>query len=263
MKIVLTLFLLFISLFSWYSGVDADAIEIYNQTFDRAVYSFALAKGLNAIISVLQSSEVNFSLFVAGGTIGVGQILDPVNDLVERFSMIMLISSVSLGLQHLLLLLAKSTFLKLALLVSSFAVLLALWFKRLESSKAFVFFMRLVVLFIVLRFAAVSFVYANQFLYEQIYAKQYESSSQYISEYKSNLEVLQEDQKKLVSSLSGLEKKSELFSKKVIQIITIFVVSTIAFPLVFLWFLVFLLRLILSMKVDYDILLPMKYKGKE
>jgi len=262
MRVFLTVFLLALSLLSWVSGVDESALEIYNETFDRAVYSFALAKGLNAVISVLQSSEVNLSFFV-GATIGVGQILDPINDLVERFSMIMLISSISLGVQHLLLLLANTMFLKVVLGLSTLIVLFGIWRRKLFGSNAFAFFMKMVILLIVLRFFAVVSIHANYFLYNELYAQEYQNSTKYISEYKSNLEILQQDQKQLKSALTRLERKSELFSKEVIQLITIFIITTVLFPLIFIWFFMLLLRLIFSMKVDYDIILFNKIKGNE
>ena len=259
MKIFLTIILLAISLLSLYSQVDTNAIEIYDETFDRAVYSFALAKGLNAIISVLQSSEVNLSFFV-GATVGIGQILDPINDLVERFSMIMLISSVSLGVQHLLLLFSKSMFIKVLLIVSASIVAIGIWVKKLEASAILSVFIKVLFLLIILRFGAVVFVHSNHFLYNEVYAGEYKTSSIYVSKYKSNLEVLQQDQKKLASSLSKLESKSEAFSKKVIKLITIFVVTTILFPLMFLWFFIFLLRLVFSIKIDYAIIFSIQNK---
>jgi hypothetical protein len=254
--------LLFVSLASFLSEVDATALQIYDETFDRAVYSFALAKGLNAIISVLQSSEVNLSFFV-GATVGIGQILDPINDLVERFSMIMLISSVSLGVQHLLLLLAKSMFLKVVLAFSASIVMLGIWNKKLQGVFIVSMFVKIVLLLIILRFGAVVFIHSNHILYNEVYAVEYKTSSEYISNYKSNLELVQQDQKKLASSLSKLEEKSEIFSKKVIKIITIFVITTVLFPLMFVWFFIMLFRFIFTMKMDYDIILPLKYKGTE
>ena len=260
MKVFLTVILACIGLISLFSELDLAALEIYDETFDRAVYSFALAKGLNAIISVLQSSEVNLSFFV-GATIGIGQILDPVNDLVERFSMIMLISSVSLGVQHLLLILGKSLFLKFLLALFTTIVIVGIWVKKLEASFIFRISIKIVALLIILRFGAVIFIYANQALYNEVYAHQYQTSSTYIDGYKSNLETLKQDQKRLSSSLSKLESKSEIFSKKVIELITIFVVTTILFPLLFIWFFIILFRFIFNIKINYDIIPSLKIQG--
>ena len=44
----------------------------------------------------------------------------------------------------------------------------------------------------------------------------------------------------------------EVFSKKVIELITIFVVTTVIFPLMFLWFFISLIRWIFNLKFDDD-----------
>lgn len=258
MKIFLTFILVVVALCSLFVEIDKSAFLIYNESFDRAIYSFALAKGLNAIISVLQSSEVNLSFFV-GATIGIGQVLDPINDLVERFSMIMLISSVSLGVQHLLLLMGKSMFVKVLLLLSAVIVIIGIWVKKFNISVIFNFVFKLLLLLIVLRFGAVVFIHANEILYNKVYATEYKESSDFIDRYKSNLEVLQKDQKRLASSLPQLESRSETFSKKVIKLITIFVVTTILFPLFFIWIFLYLMRFIFHVKIDYGIISQLKY----
>ena len=148
MKIFLTIFLVLLSMISLYSELDNAALKIYDETFDRAIYSFALAKGLNAVISVLQSSEVNLSFFV-GATIGIGQILDPLNDLVERFSAIMLVASISLGVQHLLLIISKSIFVKILLLVFAIMSILLIWMKKFQTSYALKMSMKLVLVLLV------------------------------------------------------------------------------------------------------------------
>jgi hypothetical protein len=64
--------------------------------------TFAVARGLNGIISVIQESRIGFDFFVSGD-LALFELLDPVNDLIEKFSTVMLISTVSLGVQKLLL----------------------------------------------------------------------------------------------------------------------------------------------------------------
>ena len=262
MKIFLSVILLVMAVLSLYAQVDESAMEIYNESFDRAVYSFALVKGLNALISVIQSTEINVSLFV-GATVGIGQILDPINDLVERFSVVMLISSVSIGVQHLLLLLGKSMFVKVLLILSIFVTLLGLWIKKLSISKMFTIALKLVMLLLILRFGALIFIYSTQFIYQEVYSQEYENSNKYIQTYKSELETIRDNKKDMDTLLERLKYKTETFSKKVIKLITIFVVTTILFPLFFLWLFVFLIRLIFDTRIDYDILSQLKNKERE
>lgn len=67
----------------------------------KATASYALARGLNGVITVVQESSVSAGIGVEGN-FAVGQVLDPINDLIEHFSWIMLLSVISLGVQKLL-----------------------------------------------------------------------------------------------------------------------------------------------------------------
>jgi len=67
----------------------------------QATASYALARGLNGVVTVIKESSISAGM-VVGGTIAIGQILDPVNDLIERFSWVMMLSIISLGTQKLL-----------------------------------------------------------------------------------------------------------------------------------------------------------------
>jgi hypothetical protein len=261
MKIFLSIVLVVVSLLVLFFEVDKAALELYYQNFDRAVYSFALAKALNAVISVIQSSEINIGLVVSG-TVGLGQILDPVNDMVERFSWIMLASSVSLGIQHLLLILSKTLFIKAALIVSIVLAMMAIWIKKLHNSRVFLLSLKIVFLFLILRFGAVAFVYVNEAFYNNIYSKNYENSTKFISQYKDSLDLEEVPKSKteLNSYMDRFEQKLEDFSKKMIKLITIFVVTTIIFPLIFLWFLLVLLKWIFNLKYDNDKIMLMLNK---
>jgi len=249
MKIFLSVVLVLVVILSMLIDVDKAAMELYYQSFDRAVYSFALAKGLNAVISVIQSSEISVSFFV-GATVGLGEILDPLNDMVERFSWIMLMSSVSIGIQHLLLILGKSAFIKVALVISGLISVAVIWIKNLHNSTALLLLLKIFVLIFILRFGAVLFVYANESFYNNIYADNYKKSTAFISDYKDDLEEIQKEKRELDTYWNDFENKMDTFSKKVIKLITMFIVTTVIFPLLFLWFLIILLKWIFNLKFD-------------
>ncbi|HSG89595.1 MAG TPA: hypothetical protein VLA56_10320 [Pseudomonadales bacterium] len=71
--------------------------------FGRALATFATARALNGVISVIQATEVALQPAGVGVTLGVGELLDPLNDLVERFSWVMLAATTALGIQSVLL----------------------------------------------------------------------------------------------------------------------------------------------------------------
>ena len=74
-----------------------------DDAFRRALLGYAVARGLNGAISVAQGTEVAVQPAGVGVNFAPGEILDPVNDLVERFSWIMMLAASSLGVQKVLL----------------------------------------------------------------------------------------------------------------------------------------------------------------
>jgi hypothetical protein len=80
--------------------VDARGNAWLEATFARTLAALAATRGLDSAISLAQSSEVSFS-FGPGGSLGIGQALDPVNDLVEQYASLLLTSTMALGVQRL------------------------------------------------------------------------------------------------------------------------------------------------------------------
>ncbi|MBU1610888.1 MAG: hypothetical protein KKC99_03485, partial [Proteobacteria bacterium] len=91
---------------AWFAQLDEQADAYLDSGLKRAAWAFAAARTANAVISVLQSFVIQGSAGIivdAGVEISPGEALDPVNDLVERFSWVMLASVTSLGVQQFLL----------------------------------------------------------------------------------------------------------------------------------------------------------------
>jgi hypothetical protein len=80
--------------------VDARGAAYLEASFTRTLAALAATRGLDSAISLAQSSEVSFSLG-PGGSIGIGQALDPINDLVEQYGSLLLTSTTAVGVQRL------------------------------------------------------------------------------------------------------------------------------------------------------------------
>lgn len=102
-KFALLGFLIVIVAFSWLKPLDTTAERQVDEGFKRALTSFAVARVLNGVISVAQGTEISIAPGGLGANLTPGQILDPVNDLVEQFSELMLIASVAFGIMKILL----------------------------------------------------------------------------------------------------------------------------------------------------------------
>ena len=113
---------------AWHGGLDRFAGERSQGLLTRALTTYTLARSLNAAISVAQGTEIAVQPVGVGVTITAGQVLDPLNDLIERFSWLVLVASASLGLQLLLTEVAGSIWVNGALTVLvALGALAVLW----------------------------------------------------------------------------------------------------------------------------------------
>lgn len=101
----------------WSSILDQRAAKDVEAGLMRAGLTYASARGLNAVISVAQGTEVNVGVGL-GATLSVGEALDPINDLVEQFGDLMLLATVSFGVQKVLLLIGQHIIVKIGLTVA-------------------------------------------------------------------------------------------------------------------------------------------------
>lgn len=89
-------------------GMDRRADEVTEDALERAMAAFAIARGLNAGISVIKDSEIAVSPAGLGVTLQPGEVLDPADDLVERFGNVMLYSTIALACHRLSLTLGRA-----------------------------------------------------------------------------------------------------------------------------------------------------------
>lgn len=87
---------------AWWRPIDAAAESRLDAGLRAAFAAFATARALNAAISLAQSAQVSAQLGL-GVTVSPAAVLDPVDDLVERFADAMLAATVAFGVQKVLL----------------------------------------------------------------------------------------------------------------------------------------------------------------
>ena len=102
-KFLITVLVIPVILANQLDFIDNASSEYTESGLKRTLVTYAVARGLNGVISVAQGTEVAIEPAGIGLTFTPGQILDPVNDLIERFSWVVLVSGTSLGVQELLL----------------------------------------------------------------------------------------------------------------------------------------------------------------
>jgi hypothetical protein len=93
---------------SWYGPIEEAARSQLDDGLKRSLVSFASARALNGVNSVIQGTQLAVEPLGVGVSLSVGEILDPINDLVEAFSTVMLTASVAFGIQKLLLVMGSN-----------------------------------------------------------------------------------------------------------------------------------------------------------
>lgn len=237
--------------------IDKTATAQVEESLARALTCFALARVTNGAISVIQESEVAVSPTGVGLNLALGQILDPLNDLVERFSWVMLVALTSLGVQRFLL--EISPWLGIQLL-GSLALLLwlaGLWLGHWVRIDLAALGKRLLFLAIVVRFAVPLTAALNQTTYEYFLADRYTVASHSIAETNAELQKVETipdtseseswwhqftSQLKQIEQAIDFERIRNWLTQRSTQMIdsfldllVVFLLNTVILPIAFLW----------------------------
>ena len=100
---------------AWLKPLDQRAQGQIEAGLKRALATYAIARTINGVISVIQETGVSVQPGGVGMTFAPGQFLDPLNDLVEQVSTVMLAVCVSFGIQLILLHIGGSALVSAAL----------------------------------------------------------------------------------------------------------------------------------------------------
>ena len=253
-KLLLVIFTLLSLCLALSFTIDDNAKKFVDDSFKQSVIVFGSAKALNAVISLAQGTQINLP-FV---TVAVGEILDPINDLVEQFSLVMLASMVSLGIQKILLNFVTTDIYNYLLFTS--IIIFNFWlFKRFTNDeKIRNLFFKITFILLFLRFAIPMMAYVNEVSYNYFVKPQYniEELNKDILEVKDNVSKINQEtitQKQDSSFFNKVMEKfdSSYYEKKVneykdavdnssqyiIDLIIVFIFQTIFLPIIFLFLL--------------------------
>jgi hypothetical protein len=256
---VLALMLVFVS----FSGQVDDAGQSYiEEGLKRALITFGVARGLNGVISVVQGTEVAVEPVGVGMTFTPGEILDPINDLIERFSWFVLASSTSLGIQKMLMNVTAWHWFSGVMAFALLGAIVSLWRPQLLGRDVNRFLFRFAFVMVALRFAVPLTAICSELVYQQFMEPQFTASQQQLEFTARTIrEINQEQQaqrepeekglladvKRLYQSASDavdVETNIEAFKKAAanvsehaINLIVVFAIQTLLFPLLFLWLL--------------------------
>lgn len=231
---------------SWLNILDEYGDDYTTKSLTHAAATYGVARGINAVVSVIQSTEVSIGV----ASITPGEFLDPMNDLVERFSWIVMMAMASLGLQKLLLVIASSLIFKILITLAGILLVYSVLKNNNKIQNAMI---RLFVVALFLRFAIGAVVWANDLVEYFFLEEQRIQATVILTETKDSLTDMSTDVQKekqdqswwdgMRDSLSGLtadhekriKEQTEKASSSIIDLIVVYIAQTILFPILFLW----------------------------
>lgn len=255
-------FMLFAVAMSWTGPIDRASSKYVDEALTQALSAYAVARGVNAVVSVLQSISVGGSLG-ASFNVSPGEALDPINDLVERYAAIMELSIGSLFTQKILIGITSSQIFNMLLTLSVAVFVLSLLAKAQQFTGVM---FRTALSLIFLRFAIVLAILANSwvdsvFLHDEIQQNvtelkslSDEAATRIPETPKTQAEPAKEEQGMLssfTSGVSGFAEKAKGFMSQMdvgaakesleqsvpgmVDLMAIFILKTLLLPLVFLY----------------------------
>ena len=265
LKALLSIFIIALVILSSTRALDDYVDDYTSESIANAALTYASARGINALVSMLQSSQVEAGVIVSG-SITIGEVLDPLNDMIERFSTVMTWVLASLAAQKILLLLASHQLFLYLVAVLGLCALLLLYFGRAPALNL-VFRCFLVVVFV--RFALGLAVALNSgadflFLDQQIQQNDHE-----IAQFQSTVMRIDtsasadsDDIRDSVVafwrslSLDELNAKISRGIEHFVNLVALYLLKTILFPLGFFYAAIFLLRQLWRVRLDLSAATP-------
>jgi len=243
--------------------VDKKGNLYLDAALERSIYTFAIVRGLNGVISVIQNTQVSISPAGVGVSLAAGEILDPVNDLLERFSWVMMLSICSLGLQEVLNEIGDWLGFNVLLTMAMLIMALAIWIPRFGIFNFRFLGYRILVVSLIVRFCIPIVAIASDKVYNLFLADRYTQATQALDNFKKEIKdtglVAPDTQKaaddsvfadikkyyqnatdivQLRAKIDVLKDRLGDYAKHIINLTIVFVIQTILIPLLVLWLLI-------------------------
>lgn len=178
--------IIFAILLTLFSGlrlplIDTKADNYFHEAITEAGISYATCRAINSSVSIIQNSDIDLSPAGIGMSLAVGRVLDPINDMTERLSNVLVTAITSLGIQ-------KMTYdisISLApylLAICLFILSIVMWFNNVQIITFQQWIVKIILVVIVARFCLPLSALANNFVNEHYFTSQ-------ISETEKNLEL--------------------------------------------------------------------------
>ena len=242
--------------------IDSTADEYFRDSITKAGTSYGVCRVINATVSVIKESSLELEPAGIGLSLAVGQIVDPINDMVERLSNVLVLSITSLGVQELVYEISL-TLVPPILAFFLFILSVLLWFRNERVFKLQKIVLNVLILVSIARFCLPISSLANEFLQETFFEDKIIVANEKLAAGTADLHSLKDVHLPkydgvigtIENSASYLKQKSIEFKKTIATTIEnkgliienllkltflyfgIFVIQVLVLPLLIFWFL--------------------------
>jgi hypothetical protein len=219
---------------AWMGTLDTISNEYVNASLLDAGIIYGTARGINALVSALQGTELDMWLV----TFSVGELLDPVNDMIERFSGVMTLAITSLVIQQLLLVIVSDVTFTGALTLLAVATAIALLIGRIAGYQAL---LRTFLVVALLRFALAIVVLANLWVDQVFLPDSSAAEYQVMQDFHRDLEGVdtmvrgEGESSDIADQFAVLQHKFDAFVDSSLRLMGALLLKAVIIPLLFLY----------------------------
>ena len=219
---------------AWSGSLDAIAEGYVNDSLLDAGLIYATARGINALVSALQGTELDLWLV----TFSIGELLDPINDVIERFSGAMTVAVTSLLIQQLLLAIVSDVTFSIALTLFALAAIIAFAIGKLTGFRLL---LKVFLVIAFLRFSLAIVVIANLWV-DQVFLPDSSGAEHAVMQnFYADLEGIDNmvrgegESGELVNQFELLQEKFQGFIDGTLRLLGAFLLKAVLIPILFLY----------------------------
>ncbi len=234
--------------------------DYFSEAISSAGVAYATCRIINASVSIVKDSSLNLEPAGIGVTLAVGQALDPIDDMTERASDVLVTAITSLGVQKLAFEIGVSLAPQLlALLLLLFSVLILVENEKFTPLRKTL--MRLIFFVLIARFALPISAMANNYLQDHFFSEKITSANNELAVGATELNKLMQFSLPKIDGILGtiknnaafIQQKSMEFKDAIVATVSnagniienllklaflyvgIFVIQVIALPILVFW----------------------------
>ena len=210
---ILVAILLFFSLGLKLPVIDSATDTYFREAMTKAGVAYATCRVVNASVSIVKESHLELQPAGIGLSLALGQAIDPIDDMTERLSDVLVTAITALGVQKL----AYEISVSLAppvLSVLLFALSILIWFKNERTISLKNLTMRILFIIVIARFCLPISSMANEFIQKNFFFDQISDANKELALGSAELDKLRDFSLPEIDGILGTIENSASFLKR-------------------------------------------------